>query len=268
MSQLLQGLPGQDHLWCADKIADELSTKLGISDDHFCSGFNYIEEAGSSKYTVVGDLKDKRERVPSLEETAKLKEMLEENKRPLQERPSLPLFYSSFKALFDATTVPDEFKKISVENGFSVKENKINMLGLGESPIWWNMTLKNDEMVYRKFQFVAILKGGKVHCASGELEQFEEMVGKPHIDEIFDYALNVARETFGSPEIATQDECGHKYAFFRGSSALIFLFQGPGSDIDPRSTIQIWWEPWTQNVAPAIKGCLQAWLEGRHPDMF
>lgn len=267
-SQLLQGLPGQDYLWCADKISGELSTKLGISDDNFCNGFNFIEETGSNKYTVVGDLNDKREREPTQEETAKLNEMVAENKCPLQERPSLPLFFSSFKPLFDATTKPDEFKSLCIENGFSAKENKINMLGLGESPIWWNMTLTKDEMIYRKFQFVAVAKGGKLHCASGELEQFEEMVGKPHVDQVFDYALKVAQEVFGPPEVAAQDECGHKYAFWKGSRALIFLLHGPGSDIDPRSVIQLWWEPWTHNTPPAIKGCLQTWLESRHPDIF
>ncbi len=261
----------EDVLWTGDKLAAELGKMLGIPYEKITSGFEYIEEDEANidrrSLSVVGDLSKKKEKIPSQKEMAQLALMQEEFGLSLKDRPSLALFFSAFVGLLDATTAPDNLKSICVANGFSVKETKINMLGLGESPIWWNMTLKNDVLDHRKFQFVAILKNNKVHCASGDLEQFDESKDEPTRRASFDYALETAIKSMGQTELL-KDGCGHRYAVWGGSKAQIYLYECAGNDLDPRDGIHIWWEPGAENVNQPISGCIHDWLEKRHPEVL
>jgi len=197
--------------------------------------------------------------------------MMKELMAPLEQRPSFPDFLRICKEILNAPQEQEAFKRLCITNGLKFKQQTMNMMGLGKSPVWWTFTFEADRMLTRKFALTALPQNGLVSCASHELSQLvppNEADGDQAFEAEFDYALSVAQEIFGAPALSGRDQGNHKYAAWRGANAYLLIFQSPPDDLSPRRSLDIWWEAWNETQPPAIDGVVAEWLQRRHPGLF
>ena len=267
--------PGMtDAVWRGDRMASALAKLLGIAEDRAKACYAHIEDGSASisrrSFTLVGDEMVEQYDGPTPEQEALASSSIQEMIAPLSQRPSWPQFLTLCKEILNAPAEQESFKRVCVANGLRFEQKKMNMMGLGPSPAWWTFTFEADQMSRRKFGFTAIPQKGLVQCAMHELCSFPQAdnPGAASPDAEFDYAVHVAQQVLGAPEISGRDDGNHKYSAWRGQSAYLFIFQSPAADLSPFPTLDLWWEVWQQPDTPAISGNTTDWLQKRHPTLF
>ncbi len=264
-----------DAIWRGVRLADALAKLLGIDSDRMSSCYGHIQDgsAGLSRRSLVhvGDEAREEEYVPTAEQQAMASSMMQEMICPLSERPSYHHFLAIVKKVLDAPAAQEEFKKSCVENGLKFKPGSMNMMGLGASPVWWTFSFEADQMQTRKFGITALPRASMVQCANCELCKIlpkDNDTDQQTFDSEYEFAAAGALQVLGQPTMQGRDAGNHKYVAWRGANAYLFIYQSPSSEMEPYKSIELWWEPWTEDAPPAFAGVLAQWLHGRHPDLF
>jgi len=263
-----------DAIWRGDRLASAMARVLGIAEERVKASYGHIEDGSADinrrSLIEVGHDMVKADFVPTEEQQAMADAMMQEMIAPISKRPSYPDFLKICKEILNAPPEQESFKRICVANGMKFKQQTMNMMGLGRSPIWWIFTFEADQMKTRKFGLTALPQDGLVQCAMHELCKFPHLDAPDarSFDAEFEYAAKIAEQVLGPPSLTGRDHGNHKYIAWRGGSAYLFVFQSPADELSPYKTLEIWWEPWQQSEPPVIAGNVSDCLQKRHPTLF
>jgi hypothetical protein len=181
----------------------------------------------------------------------------------LNKRAAFGQYLIALKCLLAAPLDQEAFKKLCLANGLTFAKQKIDMQGLGPSPLVWSFSLQADSA----FQLTTVPKKGKVHWASSELVNLK--IGEQkELEEQYACASDQATRAWGAASARGVDEGGNAFAIWQGQAACLIIYLSPKTPGLDRRSLDLWWEPGLQIADTQIQGCIGDWLNQRHPDLF